>query len=886
MMKVLESEDELVRRLKGCCDQDGREIDLAKSTAIIHQLGLVYKNRSPNKICLIQSIGLLNAAIARDPVNVQEILKDLAEVCELILQLSGAKKVDLIEKAKTVKISINTLRSEVVQLLQRFNTQQLNESMAEDKRKELEKQKISAVQDVSVFIHDEYKKIMAELTEYCEDAMGKPPCNYSLAGMGSLARKEITPYSDFEHVLLMKDHENYEPNVEYFRWMSVIFHAIVLNLQETLVTSLFITSLDSWYFDAYTPKGISFDGMVPHACKFPLGRPPTDNKPWTTELIRPVSEMLKFLSSDEDLRNGYHLKDILTKTCHVFGDKKVYEQFEKGARSYLEKKTKEERIDDVKSQVQDDLDHFSARFRLASLKSFDSINIKKMVYRSSTLFIAAFATIYGISAKSCFGVINEMADANIISMNAKHKLSYAVSIACEMRLKVYMASESQLDIAIDLKQDRQSNIEKFLDIVGVENTISYFQIAYCLQCEIAKHLIFTKQHFYSNPLLINLAISLAFGTRSFNESLLKSSTGVWDISKFDFDASIKKIQASTENQDANLEEQIQSVALHLQSQKMYDEALELYQYLEAALKGKSKTRNNQMMVAAVLAESSYCLWRMHQYNDSLSCSERSLIIYQALSSNEDEDKVISKTLTMKGIALRELQRYEDTLDCWNRAYEILRNISSDPKKDFALSKALNNVGLVLRDLHRYESSLEHLKRSIEIQENISADQDVEDSLAKTSCSLGLCLQNLQRYDEALQCFDRTLKIFQKLTLDEDKDHLIAETLKDIGKCYIDMHQCDNALEHLTKSLKIYQLATLDQTKDRAIAEMSYNIGVCFSKMRQKDNAKQNFEDSALLYRKIADDVGEDPDVTEKLRCIDRSLLELNSDNTGYQSIVG
>ena len=75
-----------------------------------------------------------------------------------------------------------------------------------------------------------------------------------------------------------------------------------------------------------------------HACKFLLGRTQcTDSKKWTTELIKPVSEMLQYLKSEVDLKNGYHLGDILTKTCFVFGCKRVYNNFEDGRKRVLQK---------------------------------------------------------------------------------------------------------------------------------------------------------------------------------------------------------------------------------------------------------------------------------------------------------------------------------------------------------------------------------------------------------------------------------------------------------------------------------------------------------------------------------------------------------------------
>ena len=103
-----------------------------------------------------------------------------------------------------------------------------------------------------------------------------------------------------------------------------------------------------------------------------------------------------------------------------------------------------------------------------------------------------------------------------------------------------MDKKSKCDNAIDVKQD---GIEKFLNIVEVACTINYFQIAYCLQCEVAKQLNFTKLHFYTDSKLINITIGLAFGIKNlanFSEDLRKQ---VWDLSKFDFDVCINQLES-------------------------------------------------------------------------------------------------------------------------------------------------------------------------------------------------------------------------------------------------------------------------------------------------------------------------------------------------------
>ena len=108
--------------------------------------------------------------------------------------------------------------------------------------------------------------------------------------------------------------------------------------------------------------------------------------------------MIKYLSSEADLKNGYHLADIFTKTCFVFGDENIFRQFETTVKEHLNGKSKLERIDEIKQQVKYDLKKFIARFRMVTLQSQETIYIKQSVYRSTTLFIhSLYITVYSQS---------------------------------------------------------------------------------------------------------------------------------------------------------------------------------------------------------------------------------------------------------------------------------------------------------------------------------------------------------------------------------------------------------------------------------------------------------------------------------------------------------
>ena len=303
-----ETENDLVNELKNLCDENGKETNAPASALLLHKLGQVYQKRIPDMFSLIRSATLYNAALLRNPPNKRDVEDDLRNLCSHILFLAGAtdQTAQLTQQAQTVKQAVSEMRVKAKQKLNEIKP--IPENASGEELHSLEKSKISFVQNLQNQITDNYLEIMQTLARFCEKVMGKAPCRFALAGMGSLARREITPFSDFENIIILdnavRKDESYENTLNYFRWFSVIFQIVLINIQETIVPSVAIVSLSDWFFDDITPRGISFDGMMPHACKFPLGRQQlTNKKQRQTELIKPVEEMLKYLSTEENLKN-------------------------------------------------------------------------------------------------------------------------------------------------------------------------------------------------------------------------------------------------------------------------------------------------------------------------------------------------------------------------------------------------------------------------------------------------------------------------------------------------------------------------------------------------------------------------------------------------------
>jgi len=455
-------ERKLAEELKSQCHPNGKEKNPQESAKTLHQLGLLYRRKSPDKVCLIQSVALLTSATIRKPDNSRKIQRDLKEVCGHILELADASgnHESLQQFVSDLKPRVQDFRSQTKTKLESFH--KIPDDVPENELPPMHMRKIKKGKEIQLYLTDSYIQLMQSICRYCCSTLGDPPCKFALAAMGSLSKQEVTPYSDFESLILLedevKDSENFEDYLNYFRWFSMVFQMIVVLLGETVLRFLTIPCLNNpdependWFYDAYTPCGIRPDGFAPHACKNPLGRQtPTSKKKWTLELIKPVSKMGVYLEHSEDLKNGYHLADMLVSTCFVFGDQSVFNCF----MVYIRKRKKElhcktsEQNRVYLQQIQDDLRKFSFLRYFDRFGKLEKIDLKRMFYRSATLFISSLGQLYDTESLSCFDILEELKEKGIMSMQVCFRLSFAVAIACEFRLRCYVRFAEQGDMVV------------------------------------------------------------------------------------------------------------------------------------------------------------------------------------------------------------------------------------------------------------------------------------------------------------------------------------------------------------------------------------------------------------------------------------------------------
>lgn len=171
---------------------------------------------------------------------------------------------------------------------------------------------IDFIRQIYIQLHNKLRDYIKSLLGDCYKTLGNSPCKFAIVGLGSFARKEMTPYSDLEFMILLEEGQDTDKNKDYFRHLTNLLHLKVINLGETILPAMAIDALNPAYrpadwifFDDINRRGFAFDGAMPQACKTPLGKKDADSNS-IFELIQTPSNMAAFHGEHPD--GGYWFK--------------------------------------------------------------------------------------------------------------------------------------------------------------------------------------------------------------------------------------------------------------------------------------------------------------------------------------------------------------------------------------------------------------------------------------------------------------------------------------------------------------------------------------------------------------------------------------------------
>lgn len=309
------------------------------------------------------------------------------------------------------------------------------------------------IQELYKVVAESLVSLVSEMLDDCVTLLGSSPCHYAAIALGSLARLEATPFSDLEWAILIENAD--EKHKVYFRKLTQLLHLMVISFGETIVPSMGIHCLGSWFYDDVTPRGFAFDGALPQACKTPLGKRDKDGT-IVYELIGIPEEISKFQRL-EWVKVNPQLAGVLRTVLVITRGEKAVEL----ARDY--KLCLNEELDRLVAQEGDipprkrkmretlallelarDLDVFNPRLGQED-QAGRFFEIKKEIYRLMDRLVASVGLYFNACAQSAWECLEWLHTENFLSERGMQNLFVAFSIGAELRARAYTEGGRQDD---------------------------------------------------------------------------------------------------------------------------------------------------------------------------------------------------------------------------------------------------------------------------------------------------------------------------------------------------------------------------------------------------------------------------------------------------------
>ncbi len=676
-------------------------------------------------------------------------------------------------------------------------------------------------------ITQKFKNLLKKLIEHCISLLQESaPTSYAVICFGSMARKEMGPYSDVEFAFLLK--EDTEPNRQYFRKLSRLIELRMVNLGETFFPVIQWRKVEKVYFDpgSLTRKGFSLDkgGVAP------LG------KEGIYELIGDPKTIASF--QKEDWMGGQGEIPLINALMYgemVMGDPSLLTSYFETMRGILnnpcedsDRSLRETRaLELLKGHIQEFAPYLGDERIL--LRGFDT---KKDLYRPLQMSLAALALYYGFEEGNTYNIIGLLQSKGYLSSQGASNLQKALENVSSLRIRsqVFYSSEKaimyhknttdpaqNLGLMLFSKPDTQILLEIYRVLIPYRQKLMEFLTGKSL----------SASNFYEEHL--DEHFSRAEASQDY-QAAEQEYERVVALNPNDPRAleNLQRIKLYTERSELSLKYSLEQLALlkRKHGDKAHTDLVICFNHIGGVYKALQKHEKAQTYFSMAL-----------EMQNKLSWGGGETLESAIIKANQGVTYVLSYDFS-KGLALLE------------EALEGKRRILGRNQPHLSVAFTLMHIGNAYMQMQNFPKALEYSQQALAMYKQILSVNEAHLDLALVLMNLGSIyleqneLMEAKKYSqEASQMYDRVLK--------GKNTYLgVAGNLMTMGKISLEEQNPLQAKTHLEKALQI-QRQILGQNADHLeIAACFVGLGGTYYMLQDVVNAKKCCEDSLAMHQRI------------------------------------
>lgn len=683
------------------------------------------------------------------------------------------------------------------------------------------------------------KGYFVDLVTDSTKVIGEPPCKYSIMGLGSLALRQMTPYSDIEFAIITENNDYKNPSNDeivrnYFKHLSHYLNFKVICLGETIIkTSTYDVNLGD-----ITNRAINFD----LGGKTSLGRPDKDY-----DLIATVDEMISYMDGSHNQRLKDEGKEsriddkldrVLQTSCYIYGDEGLLLDYQNRVNSFLTDSSKDE--DGLKNGLKncesraikllsgDDgkegiIEEFGFNAKDKEGQIFD---VKLQIYRIPDRLIYNLSVLYlpemiegnvdsnninsiniinYMDGLSAIEAMNSLCAKGIITEEGAHNLKAIITYANILRFRTYDFYHHQKE-SIDIKpfEDNRTsdNFRLNRDEITEEGGVFKFYYSAIALTDVLKSLVDKAKTIETHEDLANLKRELKDNNINFDDDSLGNKG---------------------------------AVCIRLM---MYKEALGYYKNLLELQNNESGNQKEKALTLNTLG---------HIYNalgndpyQSLEYYKQSLEI--TLKTYGNDPLNVATSYNNLGSLHQALGNHIEARKCYNQSFDILSNIYGKHHRYVATS--YNNLGLLHQALGNHEEALEHFEQSLKIWLKTYGNE--HPYVATSYNNYGLLHKKLGNHTKALEFYEQSLEIALKLFGREHPN--VATSYNNLGTLHQELCNNTKALEYFEQSIEIWRKAYGNEHPD--LASSYCNFGTLHQNLSNHREALKYHEKSLEIRLKL------------------------------------